>query len=107
EPLASMDRDREPTIRWRERAHPKRIIGARRVVRVIEIQGHGVAVCVGAEVRALDSVQQIAAGAVRFVAARAVFERNEQTASVAQDPESGEAEVLSVEVESQLTDAPE
>src|SRR5438132_1288774 len=102
-----MDRDREATIRWRERAHPDRIIGARRVVRVVEIQGYSAAVCVGAEVRALDSVQEIAASAVSFAAASCVFERNEQTASVAHDPESGEAEVLSVELESQLTDAPE
>src|SRR5712692_1780562 len=87
EALPGTDRYVQPAVRRGQRTYPAWIEGARRVVRVIEIEHHYGGRGVRTEVGAFDRVQQIATAAVSFVAARGVLERNEQAAGVAFDPE--------------------
>src|SRR6185369_17560501 len=73
-PLPGGDRDGQPVSRRSERTAPARVVRARRVVGEVEVE-HEPAV-VGAEVGALDRVQQVAPGAVGRLAAGRVREGN-------------------------------
>ena len=103
--LARAHRDRQPVGRRRQRARPARVVGAGRVVGDVEVE-HEPPV-VGAQVRALDRVEQVAAGAVGLAPARRIAERDEQAAAVRVEPVEVEPELLAAERERRGAEADE
>jgi len=83
-PFPRIDRERQPVLRRRQRARPARVVDARRVVRVVEIEDESVRP--GAEIGTLDRVVQVAAAAVGAAPVRRVTERQPQPAAVALEP---------------------
>src|SRR5437763_9659258 len=83
-PLAADHVEPEPVRRRRERAHPARVVAAGGVVGEVEVEDE--ALVVTAEIRALDSVEQIAPAAVRRATARSVGEGAEDAAAVGFEP---------------------
>ena len=83
--LPGGDRHVEPVLRRRQRTAPARVVGAGRVVGVVEVE-HEPSVGGGAQVRALHRVEQVAPAPVGPVAGEGVAEGQEQPAPVALQP---------------------
>src|SRR5690348_9683515 len=85
--------DRQPIL-WRgERTDPARIVGARRVIGVVEVEQHPPAsiamlarIVEPQQFAALDRVVEIAPGAVGLAAAGGIAERQEKPTAVDIDP---------------------
>src|SRR5438132_5712239 len=71
--LARADGDPEPVLWWRQRAAPGGVVGAIRVVRVVEVDRHIVAMAMRLE---------IAPRSIRLSSRGGVAERNEQIVGV-------------------------
>ena len=95
--LARADLDRQPVGRRRERTRPARVVGARRVVREVEVEYEPVALA--AEIGALDGVEHVPAAAVAGRAARRIGERDIDAAAVSLEPVELEREAAAIELE--------
>ena len=84
-------RNRHAVLGRREGAAPARVVRARRVVGVVEVQHQAAPPVPVAEVGALDRVEQVAAAAVGLAAGEGVAEGQEQAAAVALEPVDGQA----------------
>src|SRR5829696_689336 len=103
--LARADADGQPVGRRGQRADPARVVGARGVVREVEVEHEAVAV--GAEVGALDRVEQVPAAAERGRATCRVGEREVDSAAVPLQPVQLEREAAAVELERGVAEARE
>ena len=92
--LAGPDRRLEPVLRRGERTRPARVVRARRVVGVVEVEGENRRLVEReietAGVRALDRVGEVATGAVGLVRCGGVAEGQEEIRAVAVHPEQGQ-----------------
>src|ERR1700682_3607934 len=83
--LASLDRDLEPVFVRRQRTSPLWVIGARRVVGVVEVDhdlGAAGSHLKGESVGVLDGVEQVAATPIRLFPGGRVPKGQKQTAAV-------------------------
>ena len=84
QPLPRVDRHVDGVLGRRQRAHPARVVPARRVVREVEVDDDALAV--RSEVGALRRVEHVAATAVAGAAGGRVPERQEEAAAVLIQP---------------------
>src|ERR1700761_4182856 len=84
QPLPRVDWHVDGVLGGRQRAHPARVVPARRVVHEIEVDDDALAV--GSEIGALRGVEQIAATAITGAAGCRVPDRQEEAATVLVQP---------------------
>src|SRR5437588_11916238 len=98
EPLARTDRHRQPVRRRRQRTDPARIVDARRVVREVDIEDQPAVL--GAEIGALDRIEEIPARPIGLGPAGSVAKGQIEPTAIALQPEQVEPQGLAAERES-------
>jgi hypothetical protein len=95
EPLARLDTNVKPIRRRRQRACPSSVVGARGLIREVEVEHQSTVF--SAQVGALHGVQDTAAGPVGLIVACRVGEGDEQAAAVSLQPVQVELDERPVE----------